>query len=217
MYDAGSLDRFLQQCRDHGVICIADEVMTGFGRTGQLFASSRCEVKPDIICLSKGLTGGTMALSVTACNAGIHEAFVDDDKAKTFFHGHSFTANPIGCSAALASLDLFEKKETIDNIRRIVERNKDFLVALQSRAEALRIRNLRQTGTVVAFEVEVSDEGYTSDLKEIFTKKSLERGVYLRPLGNTVYIMPPYCITDEELSRVYEVIVEVLEGLDHTL
>ena len=81
----------------------------------------------------------------------------------------------------------------------------------------MRIRNLRQTGTVVAFEVEVSDEGYTSDLKEIFTKKSLERGVYLRPLGNTVYIMPPYCITDEELSRVYEVIVEVLEGLDHTL
>jgi adenosylmethionine-8-amino-7-oxononanoate aminotransferase len=217
MYDAGSLDRFLQKCRDHAIICIADEVMTGFGRTGQLFASSYCAVKPDIICLSKGLTGGTMALSVTACTAAIHEAFVDDDKAKTFFHGHSFTANPIGCSAALASLDLFERKETMDNIGRIVARNKDFLAVLRPRAEALRIRNLRQTGTVVAFEVEVSDEGYTSDLKEVFTKKSLERGVYLRPLGNTVYIMPPYCITDEELNRVYEVVVGVLEALAWTL
>jgi adenosylmethionine-8-amino-7-oxononanoate aminotransferase len=213
MYGAEALDKFLEKCKSHGVICIADEVMTGFGRTGKLFASSYCRTKPDIICLSKGLTGGTMALSVTACTAEIHAAFVDEDKRKTFFHGHSFTANPIGCSAALASLDLFEKKETIENIERIVTLNTGFVRQLESAAASLKIENIRQTGTIVAFEVRTDEGGYTSGIKEIFTEKALKKGVYLRPLGNTVYIMPPYCITNEELESVYEAILGILRDL----
>jgi adenosylmethionine-8-amino-7-oxononanoate aminotransferase len=211
MYDAAALNGFLEKCRSRGVICIADEVMTGFGRTGKLFASSYCEIKPDIICLSKGLTGGTMALGVTACTDEIHAAFVDEDKRKTFFHGHSFTANPLGCSAALASLDLFEKKETIDNIERIVAKNEAFVEDLKAHAAVLQVENVRQTGTIVAFEVKADESGYTSGIKEIFTKRALEKGVYLRPLGNTVYIMPPYCISDEELEKVYKVIFSILK------
>lgn len=213
MYDARALDKFLEKCKSHGVICIADEVMTGFGRTGKLFASSYCGIKPDIICLSKGLTGGTMPLSVTACTAGIYAAFVDDDKRKTFFHGHSFTANPLGCSAALASLDLFEKKATIENIERIVTQNAGFTRQLENAAASLKIENVRHTGTIVAFEVKTDEMGYTSNIKEIFTEKALKKGVYLRPLGNTVYIMPPYCITGEELESVYGVIFGILREI----
>jgi adenosylmethionine-8-amino-7-oxononanoate aminotransferase len=213
MYDAAALNRFLEKCRSRGVILIADEVMTGFGRTGKLFASSYCEIKPDIICLSKGLTGGTLPLGVTACTDEIHAAFVDEDKRKTFFHGHSFTANPLGCSAALASLDLFEKPETIENIGRIVAKNEVFVSELETRAAALNIENVRQKGTVVAFEVKTDERGYTSGIKEMFTKKALEKGVYLRPLGNTVYVMPPYCITDDELEEVYGVIFSILNAI----
>jgi adenosylmethionine-8-amino-7-oxononanoate aminotransferase len=213
MYDAAALNRFLEKCKSHGIICIADEVMTGFGRTGRLFASSHCETKPDIICLSKGLTGGTMALGVTACTDQVHAAFVEEDKRKTFFHGHSFTANPIGCSAALASLDLFEKRETIENIERIVKQNVGFVRELEGVAAALKIENIRQTGTIVAFEVKTPEGGYTSSIKEIFTEKALEKGVYLRPLGNTVYVMPPYCITSDELETVYGVIFGILKEI----
>src|SRR5688500_6250811 len=119
IHTAAALDEFVTTCQANGVLCIADEVLTGFGRTGKMFASLQCTAQPDIICLSKGLTGGTMALGVTACTNKIHDAFVLDDKSKTFFHGHSFTANPLACTAALASLELFEMEKTMDNIGRI--------------------------------------------------------------------------------------------------
>jgi adenosylmethionine-8-amino-7-oxononanoate aminotransferase len=212
-YEPKALDAFLEVCKANGVICIADEVMTGFGRTGEIFASSKCDIKPDIICLSKGLTGGTMALSITACTQEIHASFIDEDKLKTFFHGHSFTANPIACAAALASLDLLEKKDCIEGIERIVRMHAGFATILEKEKERFNITGIRQCGTVLAFEVTDKENGYTSSIKELFTEKALKKGVYLRPLGNTVYIMPPYCITENELNTVYEVIESILSEM----
>lgn len=211
MYEPGALEDFLNICKGNGMICIADEVMTGFGRTGKLFASEYCSVYPDIICLSKGITGGAMALGVTACSENIYNAFVDDDKSKTFFHGHSFTANPLACTAALASLDLLQHEETAGNIERLVNKHSVFKRELINHSAALNIKNIRQTGTIIAFEVNDAAEGYNSNIRDAFTKKALAKGVYLRPLGNTVYLMPPYCITAAELDQVYEVIVQILK------
>jgi adenosylmethionine-8-amino-7-oxononanoate aminotransferase len=217
MYSPEALGKFIAQCRAYGIICIADEVLTGFGRTGKLFASSWCDISPDIICLSKGITGGTMALGVTACTEQIHEAFVDEDKRKTFFHGHSFTANPLACSAALASLDLLEKKECLDNIERIVQQHREFVEVLKKKKDELNVCNIRQCGTIIAFEVNDPNNNYISSIKEIFTEKALKKGVYLRPLGNTVYIMSPYCITARELQKVYAVILETLPEINLSL
>ena len=210
MYDAGALNNLLQQCHDHDIICIADEVMTGFGRTGKIFASSYMQNKPDIICLSKGLTGGTMALGVTACTENIHSAFVDDDKLKTFFHGHSFTANPLACTAALASLDLLQKENCLMQIAMIAECHKKFLHTLQNKYSPAQVRNLRSQGTIAAFEIVQGKDEYLNSIGTDFTQKALQKGVYLRPLGNTVYIMPPYCITEQQLQQVYAVIAEIL-------
>jgi adenosylmethionine-8-amino-7-oxononanoate aminotransferase len=207
MYSAEALNELIAVCRSHGIICIADEVMTGFGRTGKMFASSYCSEQPDIICLSKGITGGTMALGVTACTEKIHNAFVVDDKAKTFFHGHSFTANPIACTASLASLELFEKENTMQRVERIGGMHKKFSERLTGLKQ---IENVRVCGTIIAFEVKEEVGGYTSEVKEKITEKALQQGVYLRPLGNTVYVMPPYCITDEELEKVYSVLLDCI-------
>lgn len=211
IYDAGALNSLLQQCHAHEVICVADEVMTGFGRTGKLFASEYMEEKPDIICLSKGLTGGTMALGVTACTAKIHSAFVDEDRKKTFFHGHSFTANPLACTAALASMDLLLKAGCQLQIDSIAEQHKQYIQQLGADTRfAKNVKNLRSIGTIMAFEIESGRDGYLNNIGLEFTRKALEQGVYLRPLGNTVYIMPPYCITKEQLQQVYATIEQVL-------
>lgn len=211
IYGAAGLNALLQQCHAHDVVCIADEVMTGFGRTGKLFASLYVEEKPDIICLSKGLTGGTMALGVTACTSKIHSAFVHDDRQKTFFHGHSFTANPLACAASLASMDLLLKPECLSQLDRISAQNKEFMIQLA--AYKPRIKNIRSIGTILAFEIEQGTDSYLNSIKEMVTQKALQQGVYLRPLGNTVYIMPPYCITEDELKKVYGVIVQILDSL----
>jgi adenosylmethionine-8-amino-7-oxononanoate aminotransferase len=148
-----------------------------------------------------------MALGVTACTAEIHEGFVVDDKTKTFFHGHSFTANPISCTAALASLEIFEKENTLRNVERI---NRMHLTFGQQVREISGVENVRVCGTVIAFELKDSVEGYTSSVRDRITSKALEMGVYLRPLGNTVYVMPPYCISEAELQKVYEVILSCI-------
>jgi len=209
MHSAAALDQFVQTCRSHGILCIADEVMTGFGRTGQMFATASCTTQPDIICLSKGITGGTMALGVTACTGDIHAAFEDDDRTKTFFHGHSFTANPIACAAALASLELFDKENTLGNVQRISAQQADFAGQLR-RAGSDKIKNIRTTGTILAFEVSTAGNDYLHSVKEVITEKALAKNVYLRPLGNTVYTMPPYCVTSGELQKINEVIEEVI-------
>jgi adenosylmethionine---8-amino-7-oxononanoate aminotransferase len=211
IYDAHTLNELLQQCHAHEVICVADEVMTGFGRTGKLFASEYMTEKPDIICLSKGLTGGTMALGVTACTDKIHSAYVDEDRRKTFFHGHSFTANPLACAAALASMDLLLRPDCQQQIDSISQQHLQFIEQLQAdKRFAANIKNLRSLGTIMAFEIESGRDGYLNNIGLEFTRRALEQGVYLRPLGNTVYIMPPYCITPQQLAIVYNAIVQVL-------
>ncbi|HWB24485.1 MAG TPA: adenosylmethionine--8-amino-7-oxononanoate transaminase [Chitinophagaceae bacterium] len=208
MYSASLMDELLRTVKKYEIVCIADEVMTGFGRTGKLFAGEYLNEKADIICLSKGLTGGTMALGVTACTAKIYEAYLDDDKYKTFFHGHSFTANPLGCTAAIASLYLLLKNETREAIEYISRRNKLFAERLSAKRI---IKNVRTLGTILAFEIDRGKDEYLNSISQVFTEKSLQLGVYLRPLGNTVYIMPPYCITADELKTVYNVIEETVD------
>jgi adenosylmethionine---8-amino-7-oxononanoate aminotransferase len=207
MYNTVLMDELLYFIKQKNIICIADEVMTGFGRTGKMFASEYLQTKPDIICLSKGITGGTMALGVTACTEKIHTAFVNDDARKTFFHGHSFTANPLACAAANASLDLFEKDNVIKILNHISERNIAFAQQLR---QLNGIKNVRTLGTILAFEIVQGEDVYLNAVSQTVTKKALEKGVYIRPLGNTIYIMPPYCMTDEELNKVYSVLPELI-------
>lgn len=208
MYDAGLMDEILQVVKQQDIICIADEVMTGFGRTGKLFAGEYLNGKADIICLSKGLTGGTMALGVTACTDRIYQAYINDDKLKTFFHGHSFTANPLACTAALASLDLLLEDKCLAAINRITGANKIFAETLVGKTG---IKNIRILGTILALEIDKGKDEYLNNISAAITTQSLAMGVYLRPLGNTVYIMPPYCITAEELNKVYTVIEAVID------
>ncbi|HEX7906392.1 MAG TPA: aminotransferase class III-fold pyridoxal phosphate-dependent enzyme, partial [Chitinophagaceae bacterium] len=207
MYDAEWLNELLCELKQQDIICIADEVMTGFGRTGNLFASEYMHHKPDIICLSKGLTGGSLALAITACSQKIFDAFLSDDLHKTFFHGHSYTANPIACAAALASLDLLQKEECLNNIEYIAESNARFVKEISAHAT---IRNARSLGTILAFEFDSGKNDYLSTIKDKIIQLSLQEGVFLRPLGNTVYIMPPYCISPVQLEKVYATIRKII-------
>ena len=208
VYEPALLDRLFQLARRNNTLVIADEVMTGFGRTGRLFASDHLREKPDLICLSKGLTGGTMALGVTTCTQAIYDAFLSDDKFKTLFHGHSFTANPLACTAALASMDLLLSDETQENIRRIADRHRAFSLQLTKHPNAT---NVRQCGTLLAFDLSADGQaGYFSTVRDRAYSFLLERGVLMRPLGNVLYLMPPYCTTDAQLAYVYEQIEELL-------
>jgi adenosylmethionine---8-amino-7-oxononanoate aminotransferase len=208
MYPADSLDKLLQFIKSKNIICIADEVLTGFYRTGKFFASDYVNEQPDVVCLSKGLTGGTMAFGVTSCSQKIIDAFLTPDKTKTFYHGHSYTANPLACAAALASLDLIEDNNTLKNIKRIEQQHKIFLEELKNNAA---IENARQLGTIIAFEIKTkSEDSYLSPIRDVIYKNFIEHGILLRPLGNTIYILPPYCITEEQLNKVYKVIREEL-------
>ena len=211
IYEADLLNKVLVTCRNNDIICIADEVMTGFGRTGRMFASENMPVKPDIICLSKGLTGGTMALGVTACNEKITAAFESTDMLKTFFHGHSFTANPLACAAALASLDLFDLENSLQKTQRIAAQHLGFIGSIKDHPS---VKNVRSIGTILAFEYNTGKDGYLNNIGQRITAFMMERNIYLRPLGNTVYIMPPYCISADELERVYGSIEEYLHTPD---
>ena len=212
MYDSKMLDLLLTFLKNQKIICIADEVLTGFYRTGRFFAGDYLSEKADIICLSKALTGGTMALGVTACTKDIYEAFVSDEKTKTFFHGHSFTANPLACTAALASLNLLERDRCRQQIEDIQNQQNNFLKNLKSFEKKKIIKNLRQLGTILAFEINTAEKNdYFDNIGSLFTAHCLENGVYLRTLGNTVYVMPPYCISKREIRKIYKVIQKFLE------
>ncbi|HWY09819.1 MAG TPA: adenosylmethionine--8-amino-7-oxononanoate transaminase [Bacteroidia bacterium] len=201
MYEAHYLDRLIKICNQNNVITIADEVMTGFGRTGKFFASDFLQNKPDIICLSKGLTGGYMPLGVTSCAQFIYDAFISDDKTKTFFHGHSYTGNPTACSAALASMDLLEKKETWNNIDRISKKHSTFLHKIKAHKA---IKNIRQTGTILAIELNTDEHThYLNNAAEKITEFFMKHGILLRPLGNVFYILPPYCINFSDMDLIY--------------
>jgi len=204
IYEAQLLDELLAELSGQGILCIADEVLTGFGRTGRLFAGEYLRHKADILCMSKGLTGGTMALGVTAATERLFEAFLSDDRRKTLFHGHSFTANPIACAASLASLDLLLEEDNLQRIRHIGLRHEAFLEKL---AAYPVVRNARSIGTILAFELSTGEDGYINAVGPAITKEALAQGIYLRPLGNTVYFMPPYCITEKEMDQVYDFLV----------
>ncbi|WP_295655465.1 adenosylmethionine--8-amino-7-oxononanoate transaminase [uncultured Mucilaginibacter sp.] len=209
MYEAKYLDELMAHCQTEGVLTIADEVMTGFGRTGKPFACDHLQQQPDIMCFSKGLTGGSMALGITTCTQQIYDAFLSDDKLKTLFHGHSFTANPIACTAASASMDLFLQPETMANIQRIEASHKAFGAKIKSHP---KLKAIRQTGTIIAMEWETgSNTSYFSGLRDKLYAYFLGEGIILRPLGNILYILPPYCITDAQLDYIYGKIEEALD------
>ncbi|WP_419699169.1 adenosylmethionine--8-amino-7-oxononanoate transaminase [Mucilaginibacter sp. NFX135] len=211
MYEAEYLNQLMAHCKQENVLMIDDEVFTGFGRTGKRFACDHVQVQPDIMCFSKGLTGGTMALGLTTCTQKIYDAFLSDDKLKTLFHGHSFTANPVAIAAALASLDLFLEPATAANMQRIEVSHAAFAAKIKHHP---KIKTIRQTGTIIAMEWETGDNtSYFSSLRDKLYHYFLAEGIILRPLGNVIYILPPYCITDAELGYVYSKIEQALEEI----
>jgi adenosylmethionine---8-amino-7-oxononanoate aminotransferase len=211
MHSVVQLDELLVHCRNCDILLIQDEVFTGFGRTGKIFAADHLVTKPDLVCLSKGLTGGTMPFGITSCCNQIYEAFLSEDLYKTLFHGHSFTANPLACVAALASLDLLETKYTQDNIGRIDAQHKGFSAEM---SDEKKILNIRQCGTILAFDwYDGSHPSYFSALRNKLYHYFLDRGILLRPLGNTLYLVPPYCTSEEDLNYIYGTIKVALTDL----
>lgn len=192
-------------CNQHEVLLIFDEVMTGFGRTGDWFAACRADVQPDLICISKGITGGFLPLSVTACSSTIFDAFLSTDHSKTFFHGHSYTANPLACAAAIASMDLLESDPTVFSA--MEARHKTFMN--KHIKDHPRLIQQRVCGTIFAAEIQSKEEdSYFNSVAPILKKRFIEKGFLIRPLGNTVYLMPPYCIDDDILEAAYKVIAK---------
>ena len=211
MYSQKILDRILSRIKESGSLLIADEVFTGFGRTGRLFASDYLENAPNIIAVSKGITGGALPLGVTAMDEKIVDAFLSVDKRKTFFHGHSYTANPIVCAAANASLDLLLKQECACQIEMISSMQEEFVKAHRDRDAILDIRNL---GTILAIDIKAFDQGsYLSEIRDFIYDYFLERNVLLRPLGNTIYFLPPYVISRNEIEYVHGIIHKFLDEL----
>lgn len=213
MYTGMALDAMVYTAKQHGVLCIADEVMTGFYRTGKFLAGHYANHQPDIICLSKGITGGSMALGVTICTQAIFMAFYSEDKMKALYHGHSYTANPLACAAANASVDLCLQPGFDHALTTIASRHQHFTAALQvySHSDIPVVKNIRQCGTVLAMDfVTSNDTGYFNSIRDMLYHFFMKRGVLLRPLGNTIYIMPPYCITNEALDEVYNAILDAL-------
>jgi len=211
MYEPAVLDKLIQLARRNDTLIIADEVMVGFGRTGKLFASDHLTEKPDVMCLSKGLTGGTMALSITSCTQTIYDAFLSDSPYKTLFHGHSYTANPLACTAGLASLDLTLSGDTTANLERIASQHAGFAQRLAGYAN---VENIRQRGTLLAFDLKSSGEtSYFNTIRDRAYYFLLERGVLMRPLGNVLYFMPPYCTTNTQLQYAYRQVEELLSAM----
>lgn len=209
MHSAEDLSELMKFCREQKILMIQDEVFTGFGRTGKLFAADHLSEQPDIMCFSKGLTGGTMPMGITSCSREIFDAFLSDDAYKTLFHGHSFTANPLSCTAALASMELLLEEKTLQRINLISEKHSAFARILKQHP---KVQHVRQTGTILAWEIITSNQtSYFNDVGKLLYKKFLKRGIILRPLGNVMYLVPPYCITGEELDFVYQNIWEVLD------
>jgi adenosylmethionine---8-amino-7-oxononanoate aminotransferase len=210
MYAADTLEQYFQLCKEHGALIIDDEVMTGFGRTGPLFACDHIHTAPDIVCLSKGLTGGTMPMGVTACTQQIFDAFYDDDRSKMLYHGHSFTANPVACAAALASMDLLLEESCGRQRALIISEHAAFA---RSVSHYINIDNIRQTGTILAIELKNDNPSYHNSLRDVAYRFFLDKKIIMRPLGNVIYILPPYCIKKEELRYIYNSIEELLKKL----
>ncbi|MDI4233227.1 adenosylmethionine--8-amino-7-oxononanoate transaminase [Bradyrhizobium sp. Arg237L] len=210
MYPAWVLREMKRICEASNVLFIADEVMTGWGRTGTLFASEQADVSPDIACYSKGLTGGSLPLAVTLCRADIFDAHYSKDRARTFFHSSSYTANPIACAAAKANLDLWQEPEVRKRIASVAAMQEEGIESF--RADA-RFNNVRRVGTITALDLAVPDGGYLADIGPKLQAFFRDRNLLLRPLGNTIYVMPPYCVTAADLNEIYVGISDAADAL----
>ena len=209
MYEPEALETLIKICKENKVLTIADEVMTGFGKTGKTFAMDYVAEEPDMICLSKALTGGTIPMAITTFTQDVFDAFYDDDINKALFHGHTFTANPTGCAAALASIDLLQTAEMQNNIQRIQASHLSFQQKIENHPKVVTARTL---GVIFAVEIK-SDaaESYYGSMRTKLYNFFIDKGVILRPVGNIVYILPPYIMTDEQLQKVYTTIEEAIE------
>ncbi|MFP4098708.1 MAG: adenosylmethionine--8-amino-7-oxononanoate transaminase [Alphaproteobacteria bacterium] len=213
VYSPQALADMAKLCRAHDVLLIADEVMTGFGRTGTMFACEQAGIMPDIMCLSKGVTAGFLPMGLTLCTHDIYKAFYHKDRGKMFFHSSSFTGNALACAAANASLDIWEREPVL---QRIADISKAHTSAAQEFSQQRGVANIRQIGTILALDVvgdEDQQEGYLSDLQPRLYAMALERGVLLRPLGNSLYVLPPYCVSQDDLACIYGAMREMIAGV----
>jgi len=209
MYEAEALEELIRICAQNQVLTIADEVMTGFGKTGKTFACDYIHEKPDMMCLSKALTGGTIPMAITTFTQELFDGFYSDDINKALFHGHTFTANPTGCAAALASFELLQTEAMQANIARVHARH----LAFENRIRThLKVSTTRVLGVIFALEIKTEGEAaYYGSLRNQLYDFFIENGIILRPVGNIVYILPPYIISNEQLEKVYQTIEKALE------
>ena len=208
MYDPEHLNEILKVCHHNNIITIADEVMTGFGKTGTNFASEQVAIKPDVICMSKALTAGMMPMAITSCTQKIYDAFYSDDIGKGLFHAHTYTANPLACAAASAGIDLLLSEEIQTRKKEIYKAHINFLTQIQNHK---LVENTRVKGVILAFELNIEMERYGS-LRDKLFEHFKTQGVFLRPLGNTIYMLPPYIITPGQLQQIYNSILNLLEN-----
>lgn len=208
IYEPPVLAEMARICRSHGVLLIADEVMTGWGRTGTLFACEQADVIPDIACYSKGLTGGAVPLAVTLCRPAIFDAHYSQDRRRTFFHSSSYTANPIACAAAVANVKVWKAEPVRQRIASIAAIH---AAALDRFRDDRRFANIRQIGTIAALDLVVGEPGYLATVGPRLYSHFMARGLLIRPLGNTIYLMPPYCSTADELAAAYVAIAEAAD------
>ncbi len=205
IYSPAVLTELKRMCEMFGVLFIADEVMTGFGRTGTLFACEQAAISPDILCVAKGITGGSIPLALTLCRPEIFDAHYSTDRTRTFFHSSSYTANPIACAAAVANLDVWAKEPVRERISNLAIEQSARLANIENEP---RFSNARQIGTIVALDLRVEDAGYLAGVATNLYNFFMERRILLRPLGNTIYVMPPFCSRQEDLEQVYGTIAE---------
>ncbi|WP_318642313.1 adenosylmethionine--8-amino-7-oxononanoate transaminase [Flavobacterium ardleyense] len=209
MYEPEALDKLMEICKKNNVLTIADEVMTGFGKTGKTFACDYLQNQPDMMCVSKALTGGTIPMAITTFTQEVFYAFYSDDINKALFHGHTFTANPTGCAAALASFELLQTDEIQNNIQHINQRHLQFQEKIKGHSKVLTTRVL---GVIFALEIQsAEDEQYYGNMRNKLYNFFIDNGVVLRPVGNTVYILPPYIMTDSQLDKIYKTIEDAIE------
>ncbi len=207
IYNPEDLNEILAFCKTNNILTIADEVMTGFGKTGKHFASDYVATKPDIICLSKALTAGLVPMAITSCTEKIYTAFLGDTIAKGFLHCHTYSANPIACSAAMASIELLQSQDIQNNISKIIEAHKAFNDRIKNHP---KVKSTRHIGVIFALDLDTNSNSYGT-LRDKLLSFFMKKGVFLRPLGNTIYIQPPYVITNQQLQKVYKTIEEALE------
>ncbi len=206
-HSAKGLNTLIKRCQELDILCIADEIMTGFGKTGKNFASDYLENKPDIMCLSKALTAGMFPLSITSCTQTIFDAFLSDEVAKGFFHAHTFSAHPLGCAAAISGIELLASEEILERRTYIQKEHEKFVAQVSNHH---KVKNARSLGVILALDLDTKMDRY-GKLRDELYQFFMSRGVNLRPLGNTVYVLPPYVITNKQLDKIYTTILELLE------